>query len=59
MAKDRGAEEAPTRRTLQQQPSNGRGDGWKKSSKGAQQAARLSFFWDFVFFFFFFFKSHL
>ena len=48
MATERGGEEAPTRSTPQQQPSKGREDGWKKSSEGAQGAAVLCFFWDFV-----------
>ena len=47
MAIERGGEEAPTRRTLQQQPSKGREDGWKKLRK-VRKAAVLSFFWDFV-----------
>ena len=38
MATERGCEEAPTRRTPQQQPSKGREDGWTV----------LSLFWDFV-----------
>ena len=36
MATERGGEEAPTRRTPQQQPSKGRENGWKKTSEGAQ-----------------------
>ena len=47
MAAERGGEEAPTRRTPQQQPSKGREDGWKKLPK-VRKAAVLSFFWDFV-----------
>ena len=35
MATERGGEEAPTR-TTRQQPYEGREDGWKKSSEGAQ-----------------------
>ena len=38
-----GGEEAPTRRTPQQQPSKGREDGRNKSSEGVQ-AAVLNFF---------------
>ena len=48
MATERGGEEAPARRTPQQQPSSkGREDGWKKLRK-VRKAAVLSFFWDFV-----------
>ena len=47
MATERGDEEAPTRRTPQQQPSKGRKDGWKKLRK-VRKAAVRSFFWDFV-----------
>ena len=36
MATERVGEEAPTRRTPQQQPSKGREDGWEKPSEGAQ-----------------------
>ena len=43
MATERGGEEAPTRRTPQQQPSKGRGDGWKKFRK-VRKAAVPSFF---------------
>ena len=47
MVTERGGEDAPTRRTPQQQPSNGRGNGWKKLWK-VRKAAILSFFWDCV-----------
>ena len=36
MITERGSEEAPTRRTPQQQPSKDRQDGWQKSSEGLQ-----------------------
>ena len=47
MAKERRGEEAPTRRTSQQQPSKGRKDGWKNVRK-VRKAVVLSFFWGFV-----------
>ena len=47
MARERGGEEAPTRRTPQQQPSKDREDSWKKLRK-VRKAAVLSLFWDFV-----------
>ena len=47
MATERAGEEAPTRRTPQQQPSKGREDGWKDLRKVCK-AAVLRFFWDFV-----------
>ena len=43
MATERGGEEAPTRRTSQQQPSKGRENGWR-----VRKAAVLRLFWDFV-----------
>ena len=47
MARERGGEEAPTRRTPQQQPSKNCEDGWKNVWK-VRKAAVLSLFWDFV-----------
>ena len=47
MARERGGEEAPTRRTPKQQPSKDREDSWKKLRK-VREAAVLSLFWDFV-----------
>ena len=43
----RGGEEAPTRKTPQQQPLKDREDGWKNLRK-VRKAAVLSFFWDCV-----------
>ena len=47
MATERGGEEAPTRRTPQQLPSQGREDGWKNLRK-VRKVAVLSFFTNFV-----------
>ena len=47
MATERGGEEAPTRKTPQQQPSNVPKDGWK-NLRNVRKAAVLSFVWNFV-----------
>ena len=47
MATEGGGEEAPTRRTPQQQPSKGCENGWKKYSEGAQ-GCRAEFLGEFV-----------
>ena len=47
MATDREGEEAPTRRTPQQQPSKGREDDYKNLQE-VGKAAVMSFFWDFI-----------
>ena len=47
MATEREGEEAPKRRTPQQQPPKCREDGWK-NLRNVRKAAVLRFFWDFV-----------
>ena len=47
MARERGGEEAPTRRTPQQQPSKDREDS-RKNLRKVRKAAVLSLFWDLV-----------
>ena len=48
MVTERGGEDAPTRRTQQQQPSKGRVKMAGKNLRKVRKATVLSFFWDFV-----------